>query len=291
VWINALILSPSETMRIKSVMVKDKPPIKHFEITNLSNVVVLAGPNGIGKTRLIQQIINLFQNPRLDQTLHVEIEATTPNELDAWKKRRGKWTSSIVNVDSSRTFVTIQPFQWNWDFRDPFEEEIGWNLLLDPIKNRFQDTIHTLYKKIGHYNIEISRQYEDLRKAGKAQMPIDPKDPLQKFKHMFNLLLSPKELDDIPLNNPKIQYKEVNGQVLPIEALSSGEREVFTIVFDLLLHEPSDCIIFFDEPEMHLHPELSFRLFRALKNVGERNQFILCTHSPDLITESLCCIY
>jgi hypothetical protein len=38
---------------------------------------------------------------------------------------------------------------------------------------------------------------------------------------------------------------------------------------------------------MHLHPELSFRLFRALENVGERNQFIFCTHSVDIITESL----
>ncbi len=104
---------------------------------------------------------------------------------------------------------------------------------------------------------------------------------------MFNLLLSPKKLADIPLTNPKLQYIEENDQILPIEFLSSGEREVFTTVFDLLLHEPSDCIIFFDEPEMHLHPELSFRLLRILENVGERNQFIFCTHSPDIITESL----
>jgi energy-coupling factor transporter ATP-binding protein EcfA2 len=80
---------------------------------------------------------------------------------------------------------------------------------------------------------------------------------------------------------------EEEGQLLPIDSLSSGEREVFSTVLDLLLHEPSDCIIFFDEPEMHLHPELSFRLLRTLKNVGERNQFIFCTHSPDIITESL----
>ena len=296
-------------MRIVDINIKQKPPIENFEVSDLSSIVVLAGPNGIGKTRLMQQIINLFQNPRSDPSLSVRIDATSQDEIDKWGKnslstldstdsnilqqhlqksrRRGKWMSSIVNFDSSRTFGTIQPFQWSWDFRDPFEEEIGWNVLFNPLQSRYQDTIHALYRKIGYYRTEISARYDKLRKAGEKTMPIDPTDPLKKLKDVFSSLLSPKELADIPLNNPKLQYMEEEGQLLPIDSLSSGEREVFSTVLDLLLHEPSDCIIFFDEPEMHLHPELSFRLLRTLKNVGERNQFIFCTHSPDIITESL----
>jgi len=295
-------------MRIVDMKVREKPPIKYFEVSNLSNIVVFAGPNGIGKTRLIQQIISLFQNPRQDHSLCIRIEATSQDEIEKWGKnslstvdpndsrilqehlqknrKRGKWTSSIVNFDSSRTFEPIQPFQWSWDFPDPFEEEVGWNFLFSPFKNRYQDTIHALYRNIGYYRTKISKRYEQLRKAGEKQMPIDQTDPLKKFKDVFSSLLSPKELADIPLNNPKIQYAE-NGKSLPIDSLSSGEQEVFTTVFDLLLHEPSDCVIFFDEPDMHLHPELSFRLLRTLKNIGERNQFIFCTHSPDIITESL----
>lgn len=296
-------------MRIVDINIKQKPPIENFEVSDLSSIVVLAGPNGIGKTRLMQQIINLFQNPRSDPSLSVRIDATSQDEIDKWGKnslstldstdsnilqqhlqksrRRGKWMSSIVNFDSSRTFGTIQPFQWSWDFRDPFEEKIGWNVLFSPLQSRYQDTIHALYRKIGYYRTEISARYDKLRKAGEKTMPIDPTDPLKKLKDVFSSLLSPKELADIPLNNPKLQYMEEEGQLLPIDSLSSGEREVFSTVLDLLLHEPSDCIIFFDEPEMHLHPELSFRLLRTLKNVGERNQFIFCTHSPDIITESL----
>ena len=51
--------------------------------------------------------------------------------------------------------------------------------------------------------------------------------------------------------------------------------------------EPRDCIVIFDEPELHLHPELSYKLLQTLRNVGINNQFILCTHSPDIITASL----
>lgn len=295
-------------MRIIDINVKQKPPIANFEVSNLSSIVVLAGPNGIGKTRLIQQIINLFQNPRQDPALSVKVDATSQDERKKWGKdslstldpgdssilrqhlqknrTRGKWTSSIVNFDSSRTFEPIQPFQWSWDFGDPLKEEISWNFLFSPLKSRYQDTIHAIYRRIAYYRTEISGRYDELRKAGKRQMPIDSTDPLKKFKDVFNLLLSPKKFADIPLNNPRIEYYE-NGELLAIDALSSGEREVFTTVFDLMLHEPSDSIVFFDEPEMHLHPELSFRLLRALESIGERNQFIFCTHSPDIITESL----
>jgi predicted ATPase len=36
------------------IKVKDYLPIRNFQISSLDNVVLLAGPNGIGKTRLIQ---------------------------------------------------------------------------------------------------------------------------------------------------------------------------------------------------------------------------------------------
>ncbi len=295
-------------MQIVEINAKQKPPIHKFEVANLSSIVVLAGPNGIGKTRLIQGVINLLKTPRADPSISIRIDATSQNEIAKWgknslstldnsdvqilsqhlhkKQKRGKWTSSVVYLDSLRSFEPIRSFQWSWDFVDPLDEDIGWDLLFNPFKNRFQDTIHAIYKQLGHYRTKISQRHEELRKAGEKVMPIDPTDPLKKFKEAFSLLLSPKVLADIPLSNPRIQYIE-NGQLLPIDSLSSGEREVFTTIFDLLLHEPSDCIVFFDEPEMHLHPELSFRLLRTLKSIGERNQFIFCTHSPDIITESL----
>jgi hypothetical protein len=75
--------------------------------------------------------------------------------------------------------------------------------------------------------------------------------------------------------------------VLGFETLSSGEREVVNIAFDFLLRRPRDCIVFFDEPELHLHPELSHKLLQTLRTIGERNQFFLSTQSPDVITASL----
>ena len=92
---------------------------------------------------------------------------------------------------------------------------------------------------------------------------------------------------DPQIENQQLYYQTEGGESLSIAALSSGEREVVNIVFDFLLRGPNDCIVIFDEPELHLHPELSYRLLQTLRTTGSRNQFIFCTHSAEIITASL----
>jgi hypothetical protein len=116
--------------------------------------------------------------------------------------------------------------------------------------------------------------------------PDDFPDPLIPFKDAFKRLLAPKELEEPEPQKAQLHYLH-EGQSFPITALSSGEREVVNIVFDFLLRNPSDCIVVFDEPELHLHPELSYRLIQTLRASGIRNQFIFCTHSAEIISASL----
>ncbi len=73
-------------MRIKSIDAKNILPITHFEVNNLSNIVVIAGPNGVGKTRLTQAVINKFQNLNSSPQLRLVIEATTNEEKKNGKK-------------------------------------------------------------------------------------------------------------------------------------------------------------------------------------------------------------
>ncbi|PYJ63088.1 MAG: hypothetical protein DME24_01920, partial [Verrucomicrobia bacterium] len=117
-------------------------------------------------------------------------------------------------------------------------------------------------------------------------MALDFEDPLTPFKEVFFQLLAPKSLLDADIKNQRLTYQH-DGQVFGLDTLSSGEKEVLNITFDFLLRSPSHCIVFFDEPELHLHPELSYRLLNTLRSIGTRNQFVLCTHSPDIISASL----
>jgi hypothetical protein len=239
----------------------------------------------------------------------LKLEATCPTETELWKKsaldtsvpadaalflntlqsskrRRGNWRSSVLNFESDRTIQKIQPYAFTWDIQDPFEENIGWTFGFGGLRARFQDTVHSIFRKLQSRRDHIATTGERLLAQGATTMPLNYPNPIEPFQQAFGQLLSPKELLQPDSRKQQLKYSS-DGQELNIDTLSSGEREVVNIVFDFLLRNPSDCIVLFDEPELHLHPELSYKLLQTLRTVGENNQFIFCTHSADIITASL----
>lgn len=295
-------------MKLKSYVIHDYPPIKQFEVTDLADVVVLAGPNGVGKTSLLTNLLNLFQNPGGMPNASAVVEATSSEERAAWghatlstsapeqaqilraflqrNQKRGQLRSGLINFDSARQLEQIQPYAFSWNFGDPFSEDVSWVHSFQPTKGRFHDTIHSMHRKLRSQKENIAQKALALRASGQESMALDFRDPLEKFYQAFTKLLPGRSLEPLDEQSQTIRYR-VGNAVLPLTSLSSGEKEVVTIVFDFLLRDPHDCIIVFDEPELHLHPELSYRLLRTLRDVGERNQFIFSTHSPDIITASL----
>jgi ABC-type lipoprotein export system ATPase subunit len=283
-------------------------PVRHFEVDGLADVVVIAGPNGVGKTRLMQRLIQLLRGDLPVPTAKAILESTTGAETEAWGKttldlsqpgdialyrttlhinrRRRSWQSSVLQFESDRSIQNLQPLQFGWDMPDPLEEDLGWDFGFGFWKTRWQDTVHAMFRMIEHQKQSIATQAVRLRREGYGSMNLNFADPIEPFKDVFSQLLAPKELVDLAARRQTLEYR-VDGQVFDISTLSSGEREVINIAFDFLLRRPSDCIVFFDEPELHLHPELSHRLIQTLQRIGARNQFVLSTHSPDVIAGSL----
>jgi predicted ATP-binding protein involved in virulence len=308
-------------MRIESLEILNAPPVERFEVAGLADVVVIAGPNGVGKTRLLSRIMDVLRanpsRPRFRQSskafaqtplASVVIKSTSDAEKSAWgkpelnlsdpadmglfqailqsHKSRTKWQSSILQFESDRTIQNVQPLAFTWNIADPTEESIGWDFGFNSCTDRWKDTLHSIFRLVEHQKQDIANHALQLRREGHEKMDLSFADPMQPFKEVFSQLLGPKELVDPSAERQALEF--TNGQgTFNISHLSSGEREVVNIAFDFLLRRPSDCIIFFDEPELHLHPEVSHRLIRVLQGIGERNQFILSTHSPDIISASL----
>jgi len=300
---------------IKKISAKNILPVKFFEVDDLSDLVVIAGQNGIGKTRLVSHLIAAFQNPNTPN-IQFEIEATNADERELFShskpegvnnniinthisndgqrlqsllqqnKRRRNYKSGVLYYESDRTIVNVQPLTYQFEYPDPWDESVAWNMPLGGLKNRWQDTQHSIFKKIHSQGSSITARARQLKKAGYEEMKLSFEDPLVPFKEAFLKLLGPKELVDINLQNQNLMYRH-EGQERPISTLSSGEKEVLNIAFDFILRKPSDCIIFFDEPELHLHPELLSRLISTLRSVGKNNQFILISHSPEVISSTL----
>lgn len=121
------------------------------------------------------------------------------------------------------------------------------------------------------------------------------KDPISRFIHSINLFFkeSNKQLVISKTGDIKIIYSNTDKnpsqrRVNNIKELSSGEKQIIAMFGSLIFHNNSNIsdIYFVDEPEVSLHLSWQDLYVDALLTACPNNQFILATHSPNIISKS-----
>ncbi len=275
---------------------------------NLGDVVIIAGANGSGKTRLKEAIVTSIQSKPV---MNLTITATRKEEADpkyfnaasidlingmqntvftqyinSRKYGQGKYVGSLVQVDSKRNLETLQFNPISYLVADPDDAETPWNWGYSPFIDRWRDFMNYIHQKVAAHKNKLAEDMQrDPSQTGATILKKFPL-PLEKYKKIFSEILPCKELQDInPAKPREFQYKDSTEQILPFSTLSSGEQEVVKILFDVARKEIRHSVFIIDEPELHLHPTLTFKLIESLKSIGEHtNQFIFLTHSADLIS-------
>lgn len=103
------------------------------------------------------------------------------------------------------------------------------------------------------------------------------------FKDAVNTVLAPKMLEDVTREHPdQLRVKLPTGETHPISQLSSGERQALTIISRVHRAGTDRTLVIIDEPDVHLHPNLSVALLRAITS-NARSQVFLATHSPAIL--------
>lgn len=87
----------------------------------------------------------------------------------------------------------------------------------------------------------------------------------------------------IEIDTKEIKFKSSNGQIITIDGLSSGEKQLFYRFVYLQTLEIQNSIIMVDEPETSLHPTWQQQLAKLYRSIGTNNQVILATHSPHIL--------
>ncbi len=295
-------------MRIESIELIDHLPIKNLSIQNLGSTVVIAGANGCGKTRLKNAIVQTLQgNPQMNITIAAtrdeekeekyfngnKIEITKgvqnsilKNYINSRKYGSGRYVGSLVQIDSSRSVQSISYSTVNWLGGDPDDTESPSNFYFNPFSNRWNDFVNYIHQKSAARDKKIAEAMKDNPELQGSVILEKYPDPLQKYKTIFSSILPGKLLCDINPGAPgEFRYLDENEHELPFSSLSSGEQEVIKVLFDVARKDIRHSVIIVDEPELHLHPTLTFKLIETLKSIGDHtNQFIFLTHSPDLIS-------
>lgn len=295
-------------MRLESISLKDHPPLREATIETSSSVVVIAGANGSGKTRLKNAIAATFRSPG-GASASLRIRATRAEEETAWgskeisvvpnqpneafasymrgRTRGNSYTGTAVQVDSDRSVQQIKFQSFGFSTGDPDEEEHALSYYLSPFTSRWTELVNRMHQKLASRDNKLARFVKEQPRSLSLDdaLRANP-DPLVEFSETFAQLLPGKTLEPLDHRSPReLHYRTQKGGPFPFTSLSSGEQEVVKVAFDLVSRKIRHSVILIDEPELHLHPTLTFRLLETIKQLGDgTNQLILFSHSADLLS-------
>jgi len=76
----------------------------------------------------------------------------------------------------------------------------------------------------------------------------------------------------------------INDFAIPVHLLASGLQQLIILIADI--YYSKDNVILIDEPVLHMNPKMVVGLSNLIKrsSIENRNQFIIGTHSPTLIS-------
>jgi predicted ATPase len=77
----------------------------------------------------------------------------------------------------------------------------------------------------------------------------------------------------------RIMFQHDDMVISPYQ-LSSGEKQILLVLMNVLLQSDRPSIFFMDGPETALHLEWQEQLIDMIRQVNERAQLIIATHSP-----------
>lgn len=86
----------------------------------------------------------------------------------------------------------------------------------------------------------------------------------------------------ILVDKGRMAFRNKRGTIIPLEQLSSGEKQILIILLKVFLLDERPSIILMDEPELSMDIDWQFELLDILVTLNSNAQFILTTHSPSI---------
>ena len=293
-------------MKIKNLHIKEFKGLREISINFEKNdepldLVVLAGSNGSGKTRVLESIKDYFES-------HIDIqEIKIINNLQIFFEKEEK--ECIDKIGSEKYFYsTLKYFSLN-DKKENLNDSsylvIKKNLLIlpkiiyVPTEINFQKidiAITNLVQKYEFLNIVDTNLIKDIpsyiatkmisamlknkdEKVGDVQKKV-----FNEINEIFENLSIDVKVEDISQDGRNITlFTNSSGDEFDINELSSGEKQLFLRTLAIKMLNPENSIILIDEPELSLHPKWQQKIVDVYRKIGENNQIIIATHSPHIL--------
>ncbi|NTU70986.1 MAG: AAA family ATPase [Coriobacteriia bacterium] len=107
-------------------------------------------------------------------------------------------------------------------------------------------------------------------------------EPQVRFLTVVNSLVRGKSFSIGATN--ELEATLADGAALPLQVLSSGEKQMLIILGEALLQRSQPTIYIADEPELSLHIEWQQSLVQNVLGLNPAAQILFATHSPDVVS-------
>jgi predicted ATP-dependent endonuclease of OLD family len=104
--------------------------------------------------------------------------------------------------------------------------------------------------------------------------------PRRKFASLVGDVFSGNK--ELNLDRTRLEIRS-QGSRIPLESLSSGERQMLRILVESLSAGSNSIII--DEPELSMHVDWQYHLINSMRDLNPDAQIIAATHSPEVTAE------
>ena len=287
-------------MKIKNLHIKEFKGLRDISINFEKNdepldLVVLAGSNGSGKTRILESILRYFQD-------HINYKQ---NNIEAEIFYEEKEKNCISNVRDF--FYRLESFSY-CEANDPLREkhieiknklDILPKVIYVPTEINFQKmnvastTLVQEYKFINIVNTNLikdipsyiaTKMISAMLKNKNEKVGDVQKKVFNEINEIFENLSIDVKVEDISQDGRNITlFTNSSGDEFDINELSSGEKQLFLRTLAIKMLNPENSIILIDEPELSLHPKWQQRIVDVYRKIGKNNQIIIATHSPHIL--------
>ena len=287
-------------MKIKNLHIKEFKGLRDISINFEKNdepldLVVLAGSNGSGKTRILESILDYFQ--KIVNYIENENVAGVFFETDE---------QNCLNqgYDSNMLYLILNYYNDENNFergRKVVEENLKVfpKIIYVPTETNFQKVeiaspmLVREYKFLNIVDTGLIKDVPSYIATRIIEMANDQEDtPMQEIRtavfkeinEIFEILDLDIKISGISKNAKSIPiFTNSAGDKFDINELSSGEKQLFLRTLAIKMLNPENSIILIDEPELSLHPKWQQRIVDVYRKIGKNNQIIIATHSPHIL--------
>lgn len=225
-------------------------------------VNILSGINGVGKSTILNKVIKgLKQGGEFPSHMLKGVRLKVVPEEAKWIR-----------------FDVIRSFEHKMHRADDIAA-LDATLVTD-----LDLQLYNLQRKYLDYQVNVgNRIIEALQQGGAdaAEQAQKLSLPKQRFQDIVDELFSETGKKIVRTEN-EIRFSQMGETLYPYQ-LSSGEKQILTILLTVLVEDSQPYVLFMDEPEVSLHVEWQKRLIDLILELNPNVQIILTTHSPAVI--------